>query len=183
MDKKSGSKKQVVFLIILVLLIGLFVGGYVVNSRQGGRKIIMSGDRAPEFNIQGSDGRFVNLSDLRGNVVMVHFWATWCPPCVDEMPTLDRLYRAFMEKDLKILAVSVDEGGAGSVVPFMQKNRLNVPVFYDPDKSIAGLYGTFKFPETYIIDRKGMVRYKVIGSRDWSDPEAARILQDLLAAR
>jgi cytochrome c biogenesis protein CcmG/thiol:disulfide interchange protein DsbE len=93
------------------------------------------------------------------------------------------LYRAFMEKDLKILAVSVDEGGAGSVVPFMQKNRLNVPVFYDPDKSIAGLYGTFKFPETYIIDRKGMVRYKVIGSRDWSDPEAARILQDLLAAR
>jgi cytochrome c biogenesis protein CcmG/thiol:disulfide interchange protein DsbE len=183
MEKKSGSKKQVVFLVILVFLIGLFVAGYVVNSRPGGKKIIKSGDRAPEFKIQGSDGRYINLSDLRGNVVMVHFWATWCSPCVEEMPTLDKLYRTFMEKDLKILAVSVDEGGEGSVIPFMQKNHLNVPVFYDPDRSIAGLYGTFKFPETYIIDRQGMVRYKVIGSRDWSDPEAARVLRDLLAAR
>jgi peroxiredoxin len=183
MEKKSGSKKQVLFLIIMVLLIGLFVAGYIVSSKPGGKKIIMSGDRAPEFRIPGSDGRYISLADLRGNVVLVHFWATWCPPCVEEMPTLDKLHRDFMDKDLKILAVSVDEGGAGSVVPFMQKNRLSVPVYYDPDRSTAGRYGTYKFPETYIIDRQGIVRYKVIGSRDWSDPEAVRVLRDLLAAR
>jgi peroxiredoxin len=195
MEKKSGSKKQVVFLVIIALLIGLFAAGYLIKgtnkdiekavaAKLSGNKIITSGDRAPEFRVQAADGTFANLSDFRGKVVLVHFWATWCPPCVEEMPMLDKLYRTFADKDnLKILAVSVDENGAQSVVPFMQKNNLSVPVYYNSDHSIANLYGTFKFPETYIINRQGVVQYKVIGSRDWSDAETAKVLRELVAAR
>jgi len=183
MQKKSGGAKQIVLLIILVLIAGLFVAGYAMKGRTVGKKIIRAGDRAPDFRVPASDGKYVSLSDLRGSVVLVHFWATWCPPCVEEMPALDKLYRAFAGTDLKILAVSVDEGGTQSVVPFMQKNNLIVPVFYNPDRSIAGLYGTFKFPESYIINRQGVVEYKVIGSRDWSEPGTMQTLRDLIAAR
>lgn len=183
MASTGGNKKQVVFLGILFLVVCLFVVGYLVKDKRGIHKIITSGDRAPEFRLQSSDGRSVSLSDFRGKVVMVHFWATWCPPCVEEMPTLDGLYRSRAGKDLEVLAVSVDEGGVGSVAPFMQKNRLTIPVLFDPRREVAGQYGTFKFPETYIVDRQGVVRYKVIGSRDWADPANIKILQDIIEAR
>jgi len=182
-EKRSGSKKQVVFLVIIVLFVGLFVAGYLMQGKPAGKMIIKAGDQAPDFRVPASDGKYISLSDLRGSVVLVHFWATWCPPCVEEMPTLDKLYRTFANTDLKILAVSVDETATQSVVPFMQKSNLSVPVYYNPDRSIANLYGTFKFPETYIINRQGVVQYKVIGSRDWSDAETTKVLKELIAAR
>ena len=183
MSVKSGSKKKIVFLAVLIVLIALFIGGYIVMDRPTGKKIINSGDRAPEFRLQKMDGGFVSLSDLRGKVVMVHFWATWCPPCVEEIPTLDRLHHSPIGKDFEMLAVSVDEGGAGAVAPFIQKNRLNVPVLFDPGHDVAGLYGTYKFPETYIVDRQGVVRYKAIGPRDWTDPSNIQILRNIIEAR
>jgi peroxiredoxin len=180
---KSGSKKKVAFLAVLIVLISLFIGGYLVMDRTTGNKVITSGDRAPEFQLQKMDNGYVGLSDLRGKVVMLHFWATWCPPCVEEIPTLDRLRHSLIGKDFEMLAVSVDEGGAGAVAPFIQKNGLDVPVLFDPGRDIAGLYGTYKFPETYIIDRQGVVRYKAIGPRDWTDPSNIQILRNIIEAR
>jgi len=185
MENKKGSGKQIVFLGVIVVLVVLFVAGYVLMGRQQSqtaRKIIASGDRAPEFRLAAPGNRFVSLSELRGRVVMVHFWATWCPPCVEELPTLDKLYRAMKGQDFEMLAISVNEEGAGAVMPFMQKYQSNLPVLFDTDKSIANLYGTFKFPETYIIDRQGIVRYKAIGPRDWTDPEAIRTLREIISA-
>jgi peroxiredoxin len=183
MNNKKSSTKQIAFLGVLIILVGLFVAGSLLKGRQQVNKIITTGDRAPEFRLQATDNRFVSLSDLKGRVVMVHFWATWCPPCVEELPTLDKLYRALKGEDFEMLAISVNEEGAAAVVPFMQKNRLNVPVLFDPGKSIAGLYGTYKFPETYIVDRQGIVRYKAIGPADWTDPAAIQMLRDIIAAR
>ena len=182
-ETKSNSTKQVVFLAVLVLCAVLFVAGYVVLSRPSTKKIITSGDRAPDFQLPDLNGQAVTLSALRGKVVMVHFWATWCPPCVEEIPTLAKLYRQFTGKDFIMLAVSVDEGGAGAVTAFMQRNRLDLPVLLDPDRATAASYGTFKFPETYIVDREGTVRYKMIGARDWTDPAAVQIVQNIIQGK
>jgi len=146
-------------------------------------KIIDVGDQAPEFRLSTFDGKAVSLSDYRGKVVMVHFWATWCPPCVDEIPTLDRLYRQLLGRNFDIIAVSVDEGGAAAVSSFMRKNGLVLPAVLDPGRSVAGMYGTFKFPETYLVDGKGVVREKVIGPRDWAIPYNQRVLRQLLESR
>ena len=182
---RSGSAKQILFLSILTLSVVLFVVGYIARHKSAGNKIIMSGDRAPEFRLPAPDGRYVNLADFRGKVVMVHFWATWCPPCVEEIPTLVKLYSQFAGKDFEMLAVSVDEGGAKAVTAFMQREKLALPapVLLDPDRSVAGLYGTYKFPETYVVDRQGVVRYKVIGPRNWTDPETIQVLKSIIATQ
>jgi peroxiredoxin len=183
MVKKVESKKKIVFLSILVLCISFFIIGYIAKDRRGEKKVITSGDRAPEFRLPSLDGRVVSFSDLKSKVVMIHFWATWCPPCVEEMPTLDGLYDALRGSGFELIAVSVDEAGTDVVTAFMKKNRLNVPVLMDPDKTISGLYGTFRFPESYIVDRNGIIRYKAIGPRDWGNPANRKIVQDILDAR
>ena len=183
MAKKSESKKQIVFLIILVFFVALFVTVYFAQERHIGKRIITRGDRAPEFRLPSLEGKSVGLSDFRGKVVMVHFWATWCPPCVEEMPTLDKLSREFTGKNFQLLAVSADEGGADTVSAFMTRNRLSIPVLLDTERTVAGLYGTFKFPETYILDGQGIVRYKAIGPRDWGNPANLKIVQDIFDAR
>ena len=172
-------KKAVLIGIIAVLAAIGFLFFYGQNSGQR-VKIIREGDRAPEFRLLSLDGKSISMSSYRGKVVMVHFWATWCPPCVEELPTLERLYRSSFGKDLEILAVSVDEGGAGAVGQFMQKNRFALPVLLNPDQSVSRRYGTLKFPETYLIDREGIVRRKVIGAADWMSPEAQKAIQAIL---
>jgi cytochrome c biogenesis protein CcmG/thiol:disulfide interchange protein DsbE len=174
-------KKNFVLIIFIAAAVLLVVS--LIPKGQRGLRIIGEGDRAPDFSLTALDGKQVSLPDLRGKIVMVHFWATWCPPCVDEIPTIDKLYRTLSGKDFAILAVSVDEGGAGAVASFMQRNGLALPALIDPAGSVAKRYGTFKFPETYIIDRAGIVKYKVIGPRDWSDAATVKALQEMAAAR
>ncbi len=182
MTEKSGSKKKIVFLIVLVVFSAIFIVGYFVKDRTAEKKTVSSasGYQAPEFRLQKADGSQVSLADLRGRVVMVHFWATWCPPCVEEIPTLDKLYRSLMGKDFMMLAVSEDEGATGAVLSFLRQNRLDVPVLFDPGSTVARLYGTYKLPETYIVDRRGVVRYKALGPRDWTDPTNIQIVRNII---
>ena len=168
---------------ILIAAVVIFLLYLFANQGSRGTKIIHEGDRAPAFSLQTLDGRTVSLADFRGKVVMVHFWATWCPPCVEEMPMLEQLYRSLRAADFEILAVSVDEGGARAVAEFMQRNGLNLPVLLDTRRSVAGLYGTFKFPETYVVDRQGVVTYKAIGPRDWTDPATMNAIRALIASK
>jgi peroxiredoxin len=172
-------KKTFLIGIIAVLAI---VGGLFFFGQNDGKRttIVKEGDRAPDFRLLSLEGKPVSLSELRGRVVMVHFWATWCPPCVEEIPTLERLNRTFAGRDFDILAVSVDEGGMNAVASFLQKNRLSLPVLLSPDRSAASLYGTFKFPETYLVDREGIVRKKLLGAVDWTHPEAMKFVQAML---
>lgn len=182
---KEEQTRTKATLFVLLLLIVLFGNGAAMLSctKSTGHKIITTGDRAPEFRLLSSEGKTVNLSDYRGKVVMLHFWATWCPPCVDEIPTIEVFYRSVLGSDIEVLAVSVDEGGASAVAAFMKKNGAHFPVLIDANRAVAGLYGTLKFPETYIIGRDGVVRYKVIGPQDWSFPANIEKVQSLLAVR
>ncbi len=178
----SGAKKGIVLAIFIAAGV-LFLLILFAKTGPRGSKIIQEGDAAPGFQLTSLDGKQISLSDFRGKIVMVHFWATWCPPCVEEIPTLDRLYHNLADKDFVLLAVSVDEGGAGAVSSFLQRNRLTLPVLLDPSHSVSSLYGTFKFPETYLVDRNGKVRYKVIGPQDWTAPESIRVISDMIAGK
>jgi peroxiredoxin len=134
------------------------------------------GSTAPDFAI--ADGRRnVSLHDFRGKVVLLNFWATWCPPCVEEMPSLVQLQHKMNDR-VTVLAVSVDVDANG-YSKFLQKHNINLLTVRDPDQKSNALYGTFKFPETYVIDREGRIRRKFIGAVNWNDPEIVQYLGSL----
>jgi len=175
----SGAKKTILAVIVIAAVLPALVYLFLQSGSRETGKVIGVGDRAPDFTLAGLDGKQVKLSDLRGRIVVVHFWATWCPPCVEELPSVDALSRALPSRDFQILAVSVDQGGAQAVSSFLQRNRLALPALLDSDHAVASQYGTFKFPETYVVGRDGVVKYKVIGPADWNNPATLQALQQM----
>ena len=141
---------------------------------------LKTGGAAPEFTFPGIDGKMVSLSDYRGNVVLVNVWATWCPPCVDEMPSMQKLYQELKGEKFEILAVSIDALGTKAVAPFMKKFNLSFPALMDPDGSIQTLYQTTGVPESFIVNQQGILIKKIIGPRDWAAPEFIDFFRELL---
>jgi len=135
------------------------------------------GSNAPDFTVKDSD-RAVTLSQLKGQVVVLNFWATWCPPCVEEMPSLVQMQQRMKAKGITVLAVSVDVD-QNSYRRFLNDHGVSLLTVRDPDQKASGLYGTFKFPETYVIDRSGVMRRKFIGAVDWTEPEIVDFLGKL----
>ncbi len=130
---------------------------------------------APDFTV--SDGTTsIHLADYRGKVVLLNFWATWCAPCVQEMPGLIQLHHD--RPDLAILAVSVDED-QDDYRRFLASRRVDLITVRDPNETAAKLYRTEGWPETYVIDRQGIVRRKFVGDPDWSSPEIRAYLKGL----
>ena len=125
------------------------------------------GSVAPEFALrQSGTDREVRLSSLHGRVVLLNFWATWCKPCEDEMPAMQRLYTALGPEGLELLAVSVDDSPE-VVEEFRKRLALTFPLLLDPDKRVAAIYQTFRFPETLLIDRDGVVLERYVGPKEW----------------
>ena len=135
------------------------------------------GSNAPEFSVQDAD-RTIKLSDFRGQVVVLNFWATWCPPCVEEMPSLVEMQRRMKGKGVTVVGVSVDVD-QNAYHQFLKDHNVNLLTIRDPGQKSNNLYGTFKFPETYIIDRNGVMRRKFIGAVDWTAPEITDFLGKL----
>ncbi len=135
------------------------------------------GTAAPDFTVQDSD-RKVSLNQFRGQVVVLNFWATWCPPCVEEMPSLARMQQKMKAKGVEVLAISVD-ADESAYRKFLKDHSVDLLTVRDPDQKSNNLYGTFKFPETFIIDRSGVLRRKFIGPVDWSQPEIVEFLSKL----
>ncbi|MGD2186287.1 MAG: TlpA disulfide reductase family protein [Desulfobacterales bacterium] len=141
---------------------------------------LKTGRPAPDFTLPGLDDKMVSLSDYRGHVVLVNIWATWCPPCVDEMPSMEKLYQELKGENFEILAVSIDAAGKKAVAPFMKKYNLSFPVLMDPDGSIQTLYQTTGVPESFIINQEGVLIEKIIGARDWATSEILRFFRGLI---
>ena len=122
--------------------------------------------------------RTVTLSQFKGQVVVLNFWATWCPPCIEEMPSLVQMQQRMKTKGVTVLAVSVDVD-QDNYQRFLKDHNVNLLTVRDADQKSNALYGTFKFPETYMIDRNGVVRRKFIGAVDWTEPEVIEYLGKL----
>jgi peroxiredoxin len=135
------------------------------------------GSNAPDFTVQDSD-RKVTLSQMRGQVVVLNFWATWCPPCVEEMPSLVEMQRRMKAKGVTVVAVSIDVD-ENAYHQFVKDHGVNLLTVRDPDQKAPKLYGTMGWPETYIIDRNGVTRRKFIGAVDWTEPEIADFLSKM----
>jgi peroxiredoxin len=120
----------------------------------------------------------ITLSQFRGQVVVLNFWATWCPPCVEEMPSLVEMQRRMKAKGVTVVAVSTDVDES-AYRQFLKTHGVNLVTVRDPDQKSNALYGTFKFPETYVIDRNGVIRRKFIGAVDWTEPEITDFLGKL----
>jgi cytochrome c biogenesis protein CcmG/thiol:disulfide interchange protein DsbE len=130
---------------------------------------------APDFTV--SDGSStIHLANYRGKVVLLNFWATWCAPCIAEMPSLIELHHD--RPDLAILAVSIDED-EDEYKHFIVRRHIDLITVRDPSQTAAKLYHTEGWPETYIIDRNGLIRRKIVGDPDWSNPEIRAFLKTL----
>ena len=141
---------------------------------------IQVGFPAPNFTFPDLNGQQVSLSDHRGKVVIVNIWATWCAPCGQEMPSMQKLYERFKGENLEILAVSIDSTGREAVAPFMRTMNLTFPALLDSKEDIRTLYGITGVPESFIIDKEGMVVQKIIGPIDWATPKAFQFFDDLI---
>ena len=155
----------------------LFAALALLTGCYSGSRPPRVGEVAPDFSIQDS-GRTVALHDFKGDVVVLNFWATWCPPCVEELPSLIQMQKQMKDKGVKVLAVSLDVD-EGAYKRFVREHGVDLLSVRDGKQYSNALYGTFKFPETYIIDRKGVVRRKFIGPVDWTRPEVQSYLAGL----
>jgi peroxiredoxin len=135
------------------------------------------GASAPDFTVQDSDHK-VTLSQFRGKVVVLNFWGSFCPPCVEETPSLMQMQSRLRDKGVVVLGVSIDDDDA-AYHKFLRDYQINMITVRDGAQKSSALYGTFGWPETYVIDRKGVVRRKFIGAVDWNSPEITTYLSKL----
>lgn len=179
-EKRSLKPIRLIVFIILGVAIVIFLKWYVSFFNLSPKPRIQVGGPAPNFTFPGLDGKMVSLTDYKGKVVFLNAWATWCPPCREEMPSMEKLYQQLKGEDFEILAVSIDTSGAEAVGPFIKEYGLSFPALLDAGGTIRDLYGTTGIPESYIIGKEGLIEKIVIGPLDWSTPEVVRFFRNLL---
>ena len=173
---KSALKKIAVIVAAACAVLALFLAQRAPNVAE-------VGGYPPDFTLPtlgpGSNASLpFRLSEHRGHVVLVNFWATWCPPCIEETPSLEALSNSMRQLGVEVIGVSVDQDPA-AIRTFVTDHHLSFPIVRDPDQKVAAQYGTFKFPETYILDRDGRVAEKIIGATNWADPQMMSFVENL----
>lgn len=161
----------------------MFIAIAACSKTDSAKKISAAQEKrpAPEITVVSlADGTPLKLSALKGKVVLLNFWATWCPPCREEMPSMMKLNIAMSGKPFQMVAVSIDEGGKQDIESFFKQSGYNIPTYLDPDGSASKLYGITGVPESFIIDKQGVVAKKVIGGLAWDSPEVLSFLEGLM---
>lgn len=141
---------------------------------------VQEGDIAPDFTLVDLEGRTHKLSDYRGKTVLINFWATWCRSCIQEFPALERMYAVFASDNFVVMAVNLDAAGKSVVEPFIKRYPMNFTVLLDQENRLTEAYGTTGVPETFLIDKNGIVVKKYIGPFEWDQPWFAKELKPLL---
>ena len=160
---------------LLVALILVFLGfiGYTLRDTSA-----KEGGRAPDFSLVTDQGRRVTPVSFGGKILVLNFWATWCAPCVQEIPSLDRFQKRFGNSGVVVVAVSVDKNDE-KYKNFLRRVHVSFDTSRDPDANVSTQFGTFQFPETYII-KNGLVVRKFAESEDWTSDDVTRYVQSLL---
>ena len=168
-------KHKILSPITLVFVAAVLYVFAAPSYRQG--EPSLAGRKAQDFDMQITGAS--HLSDLHGKVVVLNFWASWCPPCLEETPSLNTLQEAIVPKGGVVLGISVDED-KDAYQKFLADNHVVFPTYDDTSKKTATHYGTSMFPETYLIDRQGRLARKIVGPQDWQSPEVMRSIDTLL---
>jgi peroxiredoxin len=175
MDAHDMSKRQLIKLLVFVAIVA---GAVFLALRSRQLHPLQVGDRAPDFTLPTLTQQTISLRDYRQSVVVLNFWATWCPPCVEEAPGLKEFAERTRSLGVTVIGVSVDQDRA-ALEKFVVEQQLSFPIAPDPDQAVASRYGTFKFPETYVIDADGKIAKKIIGAIDWRDPQIISFVSSL----
>ena len=155
-------------LLTLIFLASLSL--FIVSCGQGVNESNLVGSEAPDFTLTDLKGKTWTLSELKGQVVFINFWATWCPPCREEMPAMQQLLDLLPKDKFKMLAI-LNKDSTSNAELFVQKNKLSMPILNDMANNIGPMYGLTGLPETFIVDKQGIVREKYIGPAQWFSPE------------
>jgi peroxiredoxin len=141
--------------------------------------LLQAGSMAPDFTLKDLQGNPVTLSQYRGKVVFLNFWATWCPPCRAEMPAMERLNEVYGNQDFVMLAVNVEDD-VEAVKAFLKENPHSFSVLLDLEANAQSLYGVYRFPETFLIDKNGKIVERFLGARDWSGVDFLKLINALI---
>lgn len=167
--------------IIVILIVAVLVLFFIPKEEKGQRAVVAVGLKSPDFELpeidSGGKGQSMiwRLSELKGKVVFINFWATWCDECKKEKPSMQMLYEKMQGKPFQMLTI-VYRDAPEKALTYMRENGFTIPVLFDEGNEISRSYGVRGVPETYIIDREGIVREKIIGRRQWDNPEAMQLI-------
>jgi cytochrome c biogenesis protein CcmG/thiol:disulfide interchange protein DsbE len=161
----------------LLFLVPILLVLVLATSCYHGSRPKRVGEVAPDFSLQDSAQK-ITLNQFRGQVVVLNFWATWCPPCVEELPSLMSMQERAQRRGVVVLGISIDVD-EDAYHRFLKQRNVNFLSLRDPERKVAELYGVHGWPETYIIDRQGLVRRKIIGPVDWTSSDVLDLLNQL----
>lgn len=174
-----ASRGQWVAVGVVIGVIGFGVGAALLLTPEITR--IEPGTRAPNYQVFGvTSNDTVNVSDYRGEVVLLNVWATWCGPCEQEMPSMERLHQELGPQGLRVVAISVDQGDVSAVREWAAEHNLSFTVLHDPSGRIQQVYQTTGVPESFVIDRQGVIVKKIIGATEWDHPAQKALFRRLL---
>jgi peroxiredoxin len=171
-------REGALFIGLLLILSAGFSGNAFAQDDQAPIQVLEPRKNVQEFSLPDLNGKMVNLKDFRGKVVFVNFWATWCPPCRDEMPSMEQIYREYRDKGLVMLGINFMEPPS-TIKPFIETHKLTFPILLDSG-TVMVLYGVLGLPATYLIDRQGKAAARALGARDWTHKESVQIIRKLL---
>ncbi len=168
----------------VVLAVGV-LGATSASAQDGAKELELARPARPQaaqpFELATPEGGRLSLADFRGRVVLLNFWATWCGPCKDEMPSMERLYQKHRAQGLVVLALSNDsEGSTARVARFIKDAGFTFPVGLDPRLKVASLYGVRVLPSSLVIDRQGKITHVALGPREWDQPAAVKLFEAML---
>lgn len=179
-DKRGRLLSSSVSVLVVIMLVAAIF--FTVGRKRDKYYLVTEGLEAPNFTLPTLEGDTIALTEQRGKVLLINMWATWCPACIEEMSSMERLYQDLKKgsASFDVLAINIDSSNIPQLKQFAQKINITFPILYDKRGRIPYTYKTIGVPESYIIDKKGIIRKKIVGWYNWDNPDIRQLIEELL---